>query len=386
MDSDSDSDKTKFARFLVISPVDDQLNKLSPFAINKGIHVYCLTKNIKKLKSGQYLVEVDKENHSRHLLAATKIVEAPVTVSPHRTLNTKRGVVRCIELKHCSDEEVKRELAPQGVADVRRITVMRDGQRQLTGTFILTFDQPNLPASIKVGYLNVRVNLYVPNPVRCFKCQRFGHFVSNCQQNARCCKCGKEDHDQAECNNEPSCTNCSGPHPANHKSCPKWSEEKEIQKLKCERNIPYPEAKRLLFVSGPRGQSYAQAAAPKPKATIATQTDLTSADIDNLMKNKKPTVQNTIQNTQTTSRASQNSGTRVSINRSSLSLIQSIKDRKSSNKPPTAGRSLSQSRTATQRSQSANRFSALSDDDMDTDQANQVRGKSPTKKKPPNTK
>ncbi|GFX07142.1 hypothetical protein TNCV_4268941 [Trichonephila clavipes] len=38
---------------------------------------------------------------------------------------------------------------------------------------ILTFNNPNLPATVKAGYLNCKIRPYVPNPLRCFKCQRF---------------------------------------------------------------------------------------------------------------------------------------------------------------------------------------------------------------------
>ncbi|CAN8025303.1 unnamed protein product, partial [Ixodes persulcatus] len=50
---------------------------------------------------------------------------------------------------------------------------------------------------------------YVPNPRRCFKCQRFGHGSQNCRGKATCAKWGKNDHSADSCSNEAHCVNCT---------------------------------------------------------------------------------------------------------------------------------------------------------------------------------
>lgn len=44
-----------------------------------------------------------------------------------------------------------------------------------TNTYIFTFALTEMPISIKPGYFNIGVDVYIPNPLRCFKCQWFGH-------------------------------------------------------------------------------------------------------------------------------------------------------------------------------------------------------------------
>ena len=44
-----------------------------------------------------------------------------------------------------------------------------------TATLILTFDRTSLPDRIRCGFFKPRMRQYVPNPLRCFKCQSFGH-------------------------------------------------------------------------------------------------------------------------------------------------------------------------------------------------------------------
>ena len=237
-------------RFLLIKGTDPErpLCKLSPFAVNKAI-VSILGSdplNMKKLRNGNILVELEKENQSTKLLKISQLSLTidnviPVDVSPHNSLNTKKGVIRCPDIKDCTDEEILDGLKDEGVIKLERITVFRDGQRKPTGTFILTFQTQVLPKFMKVGYYRVSVSQFIPNPIRCFKCQRYGHTKFHCRKNEVCNKCGQEDHtDHVECKNQAKCVNCQGNYASNDRSYPRWKEEKEIQKNKSrKRHIIY---------------------------------------------------------------------------------------------------------------------------------------------------
>ena len=121
-------------------------------------------------------------------------------------------------------------LKAEGVIKLDRISVLRDGQRKPTWTFILTFQSQNLPKYIRVRYYRVAVSQFIPNPVRCYKCQNFGHTKFNCWKNDVCIKCGKEDHtDSQQCTNEARCVNCQGNHASNNKTCPKWKRKRKFK-------------------------------------------------------------------------------------------------------------------------------------------------------------
>ena len=201
-------------------------------------------------------------------------MDVPVKVTPHRSLNSSKGVIRCLDIKDCSDEEILDNLASQNVSHLHRISVVREGVRKNTGTFIVTFNTPILPKTLKIGYLQVRVETYIPNPVRCFNCQRYGHFKTNCSRPATCEKCGQEGHSSDTCEGSPRCVNCQGCHPANSKNCPKWVEEKQIQKIKASNNISYKEARETYLSQDSQLKSYA-GAVRTAKVSAATQTDMT---------------------------------------------------------------------------------------------------------------
>ena len=265
-------------RFLIIS---GNIDSLSPFAVEKGILALAgEPKSVKRLKSGDLLVEVTRKAHSDLLLKSTTLALVPITVTPHGTLNFKKGVIRCRELARMSETEIQQALSDQHVAEVKRISVKRDGSRVQTNTYILTFKSCSLPQSIKVGYLRVPVEMYVPNPMRCFKCQRFGHHRDNCRSHELCARCGGNDHSSETCQLEPRCVNCEGSHWSNSRDCPKWRTEKQILQIKVTKNVSYPEAKKQLAtqVQTPTMQKSYAAAASQPRittASIETQTEIT---------------------------------------------------------------------------------------------------------------
>jgi len=164
---------------------------------------------------------------------------------------------------------------------VRKITVKRDGNRYNTGTIILTFGLPVLPSSVKCGFLNVKVDTYIPNPLRCFKCQRFGHHKMNCKRDLACARCGEAGHEDKECKEQPHCVNCDGNHGSFSRDCPSWQKEKEIQSVKVTRGISFPEARKIVGMARSTPTvaiSYSAVAAVAkalPSASVACQTELT---------------------------------------------------------------------------------------------------------------
>ncbi|GFX46019.1 uncharacterized protein TNCV_1919861 [Trichonephila clavipes] len=83
------------------------------------------------------------------------------------------GVISEPDLLTTSESEILEGFSDQGVIQVRRITIKTNTTVSPTKHLILTFNSPNLPTSIKAGYLNCKIRPYIPNPLRCFKCQRF---------------------------------------------------------------------------------------------------------------------------------------------------------------------------------------------------------------------
>ena len=165
----------------------------------------------------------------------------PIKVIAHSSFNSSKGVIRCSDLEGVSEEEMCQNVSSQDVTSVRRINVSRNNELLATNTFVLTFNVPTLPTSIKVGYLNIPVEPFIPNPLRCFKCQHFGHGQNTCQ--------GKLfDHDNKACVNDVVCINCKGNH---SRVCPQWKLEKQVQQVRVQNRLLFPEARKLVETAAP---------------------------------------------------------------------------------------------------------------------------------------
>ena len=140
-------------------------------------------------------------------------------------------------------------LRPQGVTGCKRFKIKKEGQSVETNTLLLTFDRVNVPKSLRIFYRVVPVDVYVPNPLRCFNCQRFGYHENNCTEDpgSVCENCGADGHAHptSQCKNPTKCINCGKDHSPKSNICEVWLKEKAIMKLKVTNNISYLEAKKL---------------------------------------------------------------------------------------------------------------------------------------------
>ncbi|GBM88071.1 hypothetical protein AVEN_78021-1 [Araneus ventricosus] len=184
------------SKFFVINSENNTLKNTSPILIHKSIVASVgETKSVKKLNNGSLLIEVTNSKQAENIQKLNKIGNIEVTVTPHRTLNYSKGVISESEFQRDFEEDLLDCLKDQKVISVRRITIKKNGQNFPTKHLILTFNTPVLPKSVKIAYINCNVKHYIQNPLRCFKCQRFGHTLTACRSKQNCARCSLPDHD-----------------------------------------------------------------------------------------------------------------------------------------------------------------------------------------------
>ncbi|GFU28331.1 uncharacterized protein TNCV_99941 [Trichonephila clavipes] len=230
------------ARFFILK-TPNTFSAVSPFLIEKAITSSIgPVKTIRKMRSGDLFLEVASAKQSSALRTLRKMAHLDVTIVPHNTLNYSRGVISAADLLNVSTEEIKENMVDQ-----------------------------------KAAYLHCPVRPYIPNPLRCFQCQRFGHSKTVCRGQPTCSRCAEVGHDSADCKAKERCVNCKGDHSSFSRSCPTWILEKEITAVKIKNKISYPEARRVVSSRTPvSGKSYASATS-KTYQTIAIQVDASTA-------------------------------------------------------------------------------------------------------------
>jgi hypothetical protein len=269
-----------WARFLVVSSKDTEkpMGLMSPFLLEKWFHGVSSTGFLlKKLRSGDLLVECQTRKAADLLRRRddTVCVDRKISVSLHQQLNSSKGVIRCPDLKGISETDIQTELADQGVTRVQRVLVNKGPSKQPTNTLFLTFAMAQLPEAIKVGYLRVKVTPFVPSPLQCFRCQKYGHGSKNCSSQEMCRDCGKAKH-EGDCKDPKHCLNCEGKHSSSSRDCPKWKLEQEIQRVRTLEKCSFADARKRVMATQPNTlpQTFASAAAStaKPAETpVATQ-------------------------------------------------------------------------------------------------------------------
>ena len=240
-----------FPKFIVIkSNSEKAITSFSPFVIEKQIEAAIGTaKCVKKLKNQTLLVETSRKSQSENLLKMKQFFNIPVTVSEHTTLNSSKGIIKDRTLKGESEADILAYLKPQGVTAVKRFRVRKGEQLIETNTLLLTFNMVTVPKSLRIFYRMVPVEIYVPNPLRCYNCQKYNHHEDNCPEDlgSICENCGMGGHDHltSRCKNPTKCVNCGKDHLSRSNTCEVWMKEKEIMKIKVTNNITYLEAKKI---------------------------------------------------------------------------------------------------------------------------------------------
>ena len=193
------------------------------------------------------------------------------------------GVFTCFDIRNDSEGDILENLKRKNntITDVKRIKVRRGKDLVNTNTYIATFSTALHPSEISIAYLKVKVRTYIPNPMRCFKCNRFGHTKQFCKSAATCAKCTSLEHSSEDCSsNRPLCINCRESHAAYSKECCKWKEEKEILTIKVKNNISFAEARKQYRLAHPLQKSFAAVVRSQPTPT-ETSCKLSEAELKN---------------------------------------------------------------------------------------------------------
>ncbi|GFO17388.1 Gag-like protein [Plakobranchus ocellatus] len=83
---------------------------------------------VAKLGNGDLMVELKSNDQAKKLGSIATFLDIPVTVSPHKSLNSSKGVIRSRDLRFCSVDELS------GVTHARRIKVHRGEDKIQTNT------------------------------------------------------------------------------------------------------------------------------------------------------------------------------------------------------------------------------------------------------------
>lgn len=194
---------------------------------------------------------VKKPEDAEKLLALKELndgTSVSIAMHPHR--NVIRRVVNVVGCCDMPDEEIQRELAPQGVIEVRRIKkTIEGGHKKDTEMVVLTYS-PTVETykTVKFGILKFKTFPYYTDLQQCFKCWEFRHIKPDCPQKEPICGICSGSHESMKgnvCCEKTFCKKCnSADHPISSRKCPKYERERKIHQIRIGKDVSYYEAKQ----------------------------------------------------------------------------------------------------------------------------------------------
>lgn len=124
------------------------------------------------------------------------------------------------------------------VVSLKRLKAWRAGKKVDSLSVLVEFQGEVLPRYVTVGYLNYNVRMYEPPPLRCYKCQKYGHIAAYCKGTQTCGHCGGE-HVYGACGAgvQEKCVNCGGAHSVGYREWEARKRAVEIQHIRIEGKV-----------------------------------------------------------------------------------------------------------------------------------------------------
>lgn len=268
------SNEIEGEKYLIVHRTDHGLTMkdMSPIMLETAFKTVTNNGKItcRTLKSGDILVKTENIKQAKSLIALTRITQAHIEVTEHRTLNSSRGVVSAYELKYEDGESLLEYLKSQQVTKIDFHMKNVGNERIKSGLVFVTFGINEPPEYLTIGCLKLKVRPYIPAPMRCFTCHKFGHISKGCpNQNApKCYNCCEDKHIQTrdeKCAKPQKCMNCgSNEHNSYNRSCPELKRQIEIQTIKVTQKVSFSEAVKR---SNLQRKTYAQITANNSTTT-----------------------------------------------------------------------------------------------------------------------
>ena len=220
--------EANYDKFVFIKGKDCNITQLNQIKIKQF-----LLSVVPNLKKDQILSTKDSikvvpngDLQKQSLMALTSILGREVNTSEHflvgkqasNNVGENKVIIFGVDLLYSTDD-IKFET---DAVYVKRLNTRDSNNRSLliaSETVILSFvDTP--PERVFIGLKSFRTKLFIPQPTRCWKCQRFGHSAKSCRGKLICPFCsGPHEYNNCTVKNDKSnhaahCINCGENHSA----------------------------------------------------------------------------------------------------------------------------------------------------------------------------
>ena len=148
-------------------------------------------------------------------------------------------MLESLKTRYTNTENVKVYEIPNKKNPSRKLRIAR-----------IKFEGQILPKDIKIEGQRREVLPYIPKPLQCKNCSKYGHTYNKCRNEPRCAFCGSDDHSTTWNCGPQKCCNCGQDHHARSKVCPFYIYNTELKLLISRSGMSVFEAKQELKSRG----------------------------------------------------------------------------------------------------------------------------------------
>ena len=244
-----------WSRFLVLKTE----RRISPLVLENKLLSLCPTREMcfRPQKTNEWLIDATTKAQSDIFLKIEEIQGIKVSVKSHDMLNYIQGTVvlpQIDEDEEVPDKTILLDSLKLRYDNINNIEVFEIPNRKEHKKPIriakIKFIGQDLPQKIKILGQNREVRPYVPKPLQCKLCCKFGHTHKVCQNKEICIVCGSEEHTTNWKCPDMNCSNCGQLHHARSKECPFYMYNTELKLLMTRTGMAVREAKLELKVRG----------------------------------------------------------------------------------------------------------------------------------------
>jgi hypothetical protein len=104
-------------------------------------------------------------NQAKALIRLAAVGNINLTVDEAKQRNSAKGVIYAPALRYDDETVLLEYLKGQNVMEIKMLPKFINGVECKTGTIFVTFGTPNVPESVNIGYLRLRVREFIPIPL-----------------------------------------------------------------------------------------------------------------------------------------------------------------------------------------------------------------------------
>ena len=244
-----------WSRYLILKTS----TKISAMKLENMLLSKCPTQEMsfRMIRPNEWLIETTTQSQSETFLSLNDMEGIEVSVKRHDTLNSIQGTVVLPTVDDDDDAPSKLILLDslnKRYNNIQDLEIYEIPNRKYPGNPLkiakIKFEGQTLPQKIKILGQSREVRPFVPKPLQCRSCCKFGHTESKCRGTPVCAFCSSKDHPTKWNCGSAKCVNCGLDHHARSKDCTFYMYNTELKILVSRTGMSFKEAKSELKVRG----------------------------------------------------------------------------------------------------------------------------------------